>query len=71
MVMFALTESFIKGNRCSAFKNRERKFVDFDTGHTALCEWVSDRGIEAAVGDQELERERERGRPWWLHRMKA
>lgn len=34
--------------------------MDFDTGHTTLCERFvfrkqhSDRGVEAAVGDQEL-----------------
>lgn len=44
--------------------------MDFDAGHTTLCERFvfrkqhSDRGVEAAVGDQELERDSERWGPW-------
>lgn len=71
MVVFALTESVIKGTCCSAFKNRERGnswtlMLDIQLYVTEFVfrKQHSDRGVEAAVGDQELERDSERGRPW-------
>lgn len=64
MVVFALTESFIKGTHCSAFKNRERGNawtlildIQLYVNGFVFRKQHSDRGVEAVVGDQELERE--------------